>query len=115
MSQASIACVNLFKQVESQTSTDRGKVTVSGMTKDDLLENAKRWREAEAKRKHALMLYVKNLINENAKYRHGSLSLFACELDQSDRKIFLSNIVDAEEYEWLCETPSRLEAGFKEY
>lgn len=70
---------------------------------------------SELMRVAALSVFVRDLISENAIYRNGGLSLFVCELSRVDQKLFLSNVIDAEEFEWLCENETRLDAGIKEY
>lgn len=115
MSHYSIACDILVNQ-ENRTSKDRGKVVqMSGLTGMDLLANADAWRDKQKKENRAREVFVKTLINDNATYTADGFSLWASDLHHSDKKLFLSYIVSVDEYEWLCESDSRLQEGFKEY
>lgn len=59
--------------------------------------------------------FVISCIRENATHNNDSYSLFACDLPDEDKRIFLSHIVSAEDYEYFAETPTRLQEAFKEY
>lgn len=51
--------------------------------------------------------FLKDLINENAKYKNGSFELDIKDVSLDDKKIFLSYL-DIDEYEAYCRRPSLL-------
>lgn len=63
----------------------------------------------------AFTAFIRSLIREKAIHNSDSYSLLVCDLDRSEKRIFLSYLVSAEDLEWFEETESRLEAGFLEY
>jgi hypothetical protein len=58
--------------------------------------------------------FVRELVEEYSFSNLSRNSVFVNDLRLEDKKILLSHIVDAGEYEWLMETPNRLEEGIKE-
>lgn len=59
--------------------------------------------------------FVRDLINENAYYENGVLTLYVHDLSFDEKKIFLSIIVEPEDYEYYCQSQTRLEAAIQEY
>jgi hypothetical protein len=59
--------------------------------------------------------FLDDLIRSNAKYKHGAYELFACDLPYEDKKIFLSWICSAEDYEDYISNPTRERVAIAEY
>lgn len=60
-------------------------------------------------------IFIRDLIRTNAKYSGDGCSLFVCDLDKQDKKLLLSYMVSAEDYEYALSSPSRLDAMLVEY
>lgn len=63
----------------------------------------------------AKRVFIRDLINDYATYRYGGMSLYVSEIPKAEKKIFLSHIIPAKEYEWFVQDETRLEIGFEEY
>lgn len=62
-----------------------------------------------------LKIFVHNLIRENATHQFGTYSLDTDDLDPIDKRLFLSRLVTANDFEWMCENPYRLNEAIKDY
>lgn len=59
--------------------------------------------------------FVINLIREHAKYKNGCFELFACDLPYEDKKLFLSYLVDIDDYDYFTKNKTREKAAIKDY
>ena len=57
---------------------------------------------------------IHSIIREYGEYDDGSYSLDIRILSLSDKRLLLSHYVDADEYEWAMESPTKTETLFKE-
>lgn len=62
-----------------------------------------------------LFNFLHDLIRTYKSITRDGYSLHVDNLPHYEKKLFLSHIVDAYEYEFLCESPSLLDAGINEY
>jgi hypothetical protein len=65
--------------------------------------------------KRILSNFINSLIRENAKHNDDSYSLFVSDLEPIDKKIFLSHLVSADEFEDYSANETRMSAAIKEY
>lgn len=63
----------------------------------------------------ALTKLLHSLIREYGSYHDGSYGVDISDFSLSDKKLLLSHVTDASEYEWACSSSSRAEALFLEY
>lgn len=56
-----------------------------------------------------------NIIREYGTYYDGTINVNIDSLDSSDKKLILSHLLDASEYEYACENIVNLEVVFNEY
>lgn len=63
----------------------------------------------------AFNLYLDQLIRENCKHIDGCYSLFACDIPYEDRKIFLSYLVNIDDYKDYISNKTRERIAIKEY
>ena len=60
--------------------------------------------------------FARDLINEYATYKSvDGYSLDIRDVPRSDKRLFLAAILDISDFEWLCQSENRLDAGIKEY
>jgi hypothetical protein len=59
--------------------------------------------------------FIHQLIRENAKFDGDGAHLFVDDLDEIDRKLLLSYLIDIEEYEYYCSFPNLLKIVLKEH
>jgi hypothetical protein len=57
---------------------------------------------------------IDNLIREHGTYGRDAMDCDTNNFSISDKRLILSHITDAEEYEWACTSHVRTEALFKE-
>jgi hypothetical protein len=57
---------------------------------------------------------VHRIIREYGQYHDGSFSVWMSDIDMSDRRILLSHITNAEEYEEICASTEATEAYWNE-
>lgn len=63
----------------------------------------------------ALKSFIRDLVRDYATKKSDEYILWTRRLYLHDRKIILSHVVDAEDYEFFCSNPTRLELGLEEY
>jgi len=62
----------------------------------------------------ALTNLLHNVIREYGKYNDDGYFVYLSDIDNSDRKLLISHICDAEDYEMACNSPTYLDAIWKE-
>lgn len=63
----------------------------------------------------SLVQFIYRLVRENAEFDADGAHLFTSSLDQIDRQIFLSHLIEADDYYNYCESPSLLKTAITEY
>jgi hypothetical protein len=58
---------------------------------------------------------IQSLIREYGEYHDQSLVVDISDLSNVDKRLLISHVVDAEEFEWACANPTRLEQIFNEH
>jgi len=115
MSKNSLARKNLNNQAPRQTFKEERKVKMERLPHKQSTLSQESIAERILNERRMTEEFVKSLIHENAHYHNGGFSLYVSSLSRIEKKLFLSHIVDAGEYEWLCENDARLYAAFDDY
>lgn len=62
----------------------------------------------------AFIELIRSIISDYGHYSHGSYSVDIDSLTLADKKLLLSHILEASDYEWACQNPVRTEVIFDE-
>jgi len=63
----------------------------------------------------AFLQLINTIVREYGVYQDGTLSVDIDSLTHIDKKLLLSHLLEASDYEWACENPVRVEEVFGEH